>query len=322
MQKNKKIFYIFLSVMSVVMIAMAIVSFLGSEPRYTISNGIIFVFVAIAILLVFDSIESLSIGNVLSLKTKVKEKEKEVDKLNAENVQLRNQFISVMTTTFRNNSSNQVYVGFPADYRVQNADGQDADEEEISATENEQQRSADNDAGERNFNYTDRRMINSNLKELLIRRFKEENNIADIDLRREVKIANVGNISDPITEKDIVYDAYIRRPMDEIFIEISISTIPSLTFDYRLYFMISRIYYYSQVNKVKSKMILVFPKYTDSYVEKNPGRFRSSSSDDFVKRLHEMYAPAIQNELLEIVEINVTDEEMADIESKVKESSK
>ena len=121
--KGKKFFYIFLSILSVVMIAMAIVSFIHGEPKYAISSGIIFVFALIAILLVFDSIESFNVGNVLSLKTKVKEKEKEVDKLNAENTQLRNQFISVMTTTM---NKQNVYVGYSKDYIVEKAEKKDS----------------------------------------------------------------------------------------------------------------------------------------------------------------------------------------------------
>ena len=100
------------------MIVMAIVSFIHSEPKYATSNGIIFVFTLIAVLLACDSIESLNVGTVLSFKTKVKEKEKEVDKLNAGNAQLRNQFISVINTTLKQN----VYVGYPKDYAVTEAD--------------------------------------------------------------------------------------------------------------------------------------------------------------------------------------------------------
>ena len=37
----------------------------------------------------------------------------------------------------------------------------------------------------------------------------------------KIKIANIGIASDPIIDKDIIYDAYVRRPMDEIFIEVS-----------------------------------------------------------------------------------------------------
>lgn len=76
--KSKKAFYVFLAILSAIMIGMAIVSFFLGEPQYAISNGIIFVFATIAILLVFDSIESLSVGNILSLKQRLRRKKKKL----------------------------------------------------------------------------------------------------------------------------------------------------------------------------------------------------------------------------------------------------
>lgn len=70
-KKGKRYFYIFLIILCVIMIIMAVVSFLLAQPRFIISRGIMFVFATIAILLLFDSIDSFSIGNILSLKIKV-----------------------------------------------------------------------------------------------------------------------------------------------------------------------------------------------------------------------------------------------------------
>ena len=265
----------------------------------------------IAILLVFDSIDSLNIGNVLTLKTKVKEKEKEVDKLNAENVQLRNQIISVMNTTLNKQS---VYVGYPKDYVVTEAHKPETEEEETDS-----QPSNTNITEEQTRNHYNRRLLISGIEKLLLNRFQQDNNIGEINLRKDIKIANIGVASDPIIDKEIVYDAYVRRPMDEIFIEISPGLIPSLTFDFKLYFMISRVFYYSQSNKVKAKMILLLPKFTETYISNHSEHFRHYLPNRFSQRLKDMYAPAIQNDLLEIVEIEITDDEMKQIENEIKE---
>lgn len=311
--KRKKVFYIFLAILSVIMIVMAVTSFLFGEPQYAISNGIIFVFVTIAILLVFDSIESLSIGNIISLKTKVKEKEKEVDKLSAENAQLRNQFISVMATTLNKQS---VYVGYPKDYVVEKADKKDSEEDESPSNEKSNTNNSNTDAPTRSHN--NRRVIMPLLEKLLIDRFKESNGIADINLRKDVKITNIGISSDPIIERDIVYDAYIKRPLDEIFIEISNGVMGGSMLDFRLYFMISRVYYYSQANKVKAKMILILPQFTEEYISKHFEETVFYSSSRYIQRLKDTFRPAIQNELFEIVEIKITDEDMEKIEAEAK----
>lgn len=305
--KNKKVFNIFVSILSTIMIIMAIVSFVYGEPKYVISNGIILFFGLIAILLVFDSIDSLNIGNMLSLKTKVKEKEKEIDKLNTENVQLRNQIISVMNTTL---NKQNVYVGYPKDYVVTEADKTDKEEEE-----NCQQESNTNIAEEQPRNHYNYRLLKSGIDNLLLNRFQRENNISEINLRKDIKIANIGIASDPIIDRDIIYDAYVRRPMDEIFIEVSSGLSFSPIFDFRLYFMISRVIYYSQSNKVKAKMMLLVPKFSETYINNHSEQFRHNLPNRLSQKLREIYAPAIQNDLLEIVEIEITDEEMKQIES-------
>ena len=312
--KGKKFFYIFLSILSVVMIVMAIVSFIHGEPKYAISNGIIFVFVLRAILLVFDSIESLNVGNVLSLKTKVKEKEKEVDKLNAENTQLRNQFISVMNTTLKQN----VYVGYPKDYVVTEADKKEDSEEEEETIQADPQMTTDTNTTDGQLrNHYNRRAWLSRIEEHLIKRFQEENNIAEINLRKDIKIANIGVASDPIIDKDIIYDAYVKRPIDEIFVEVTPGLMPSSSFEFKLYFMVSRVFYYSQSNKVKAKMMLLLPKFTESYISNHPEDFRHYPPNRLAQRLKGIYAPAIQNDLLEIIEIELSDDEMKLIENEI-----
>lgn len=155
------------------------------------------------------------------------------------------------------------------------------------------------------------------LENLLLDRFKEDNSVADINLRKEVKITNIGISSDPIIERDIVYDAYIKRPMDEIFIEVSNGMTSGPMLDFRLYFMISRVYYYSQANKVKAKLILILPQFTEKYISKHSEEMRYYSSARYVQRLKDTFKPAIQNELFEIVEIKIADEEMQQLENEV-----
>ena len=83
--------------------------------------------------------------------------------------------------------------------------------------------------------------------------------------------------------------------------------------------MISRVFYYSQSNKVKAKMILLLPKFTETYISNHSEHFRHYLPNRFSQRLKDMYAPAIQNDLLEIVEIEITDDEMKQIENEIKE---
>lgn len=116
------------------------------------------------------------------------------------------------------------------------------------------------------------------------------------------------------SNKDVIYDAYVKRPMDELFIEISANMSSRILFDFRLYFMISRVFYYSQANKVKAKMILVLPKFSDAYIQKNTELMRAYDLNRAIPKIKEIYAPAIQNDLLEIVEIDIPDDAIKLIE--------
>lgn len=314
MDKKKIALYIFIGLLSLIMLSMAVVSFLCGEPPYKISTSIIYIFVIIAVLLVFDSVENLSIGNVFTLKNKVKEKEKEITKLNEENLQLRNQFISVMKNTFNSNASSQIYIGDSSGFIVQKAENEDK-EKDNELTE-EIIESTDSPITHKSTNQINRIKFRRLIEENLLNRFIKENDISEYIIQKEIKITSLVSGTDPIIEKDMVFDAYLKRPIDELFIEVSTINNPHSIMDFRLYFMISRVYHYSRANKVKAKTILIVPKYTQEYIDSCPEWLRFSNPSRLVERLKDMYMPAIKNDLLEVVEVDLSTDDMRSIEEK------
>lgn len=312
MDKKKKWIYIFIAVLSAIMVGMAITSFFCSEPPFVITTNIIVVFVIIAILLVFDSIESLSIGDVFTLKKKVKEKESEIEKLNEENSQLRNQFLSVMTTTFNSKMSNQIYLGdYGKGLEVKSASEDEVEKEkESDVISNEPIK---NESGTKSTRFSRVRFTRA-VEQFLIDKFAKENDIDVSHMRKDIKITGALAKADPLIDKDIMYDAYLRRPIDEIFIEASLITNYHMVMDYKLYFMISRIYHYSKANQVKAKLVLVVPKYSKKYIESKPDWLRYGDPSELIVRLKELYSPAIENGWLEIVEIDVSQKDMQTLE--------
>ena len=91
-------------------------------------------------------------------------------------------------------------------------------------------------------------------------------------------------------------------------------------FDYRFYFMISGILHYTKANQCKAKMILILPKYSKEYMNQHPQLFRHYSYEEYLENLNEIYAPARENGLLEIVEIDISDEEISKIEETIKQN--
>ena len=313
MNKPRKTFYICVIGLFLIMMTMVIVSFVIGEPKYQISETYIYIFLIIAVLLIFDSVESLSVGNLVSLNKKVKEKEQEITKLSTENQQLRNQFLSVMKTTFNSKNSNQFFVGVnPSDYVVEKAEEKDIkDDAEIIDNDVSKPSEEQNNS---HMNHVNRMRFNRLLSEKLLERFCVQNNIDEENVLKEIKIKSFGNYPDPIIERDMVYDAYIKRPLDEIFIEVLSSSGMSASADFRLYFMISRVYHYSQANQTKAKMILIVPKYSEEYILTRPERFRYNNPQRMNNRIAELYAPAVKNNLLDIVEIGFNEEELKELE--------
>lgn len=292
------------------MLAMAITSFFCAEPNFSITTNIIAIFVIVAILLVFDTVESLSISNVLTLKKKVKEKETEVSRLNNENIQLRNQFIS-MSSTLNNQTLNQINLG---DYG-KGLEVKSASEDEIKQ---EKAVNAIVDGSSKGQTVVHNARFNgarfaSEFEKLLIDKFAAKNNLDVTNLRKDIKITGVISKTDPIIDKDIMYDAYLRRSVDEVFIEISLVSNYHMMMDYRLYFMISRVYHYSKANQVKAKLVLVVPRIPKDYIESKPEWILRNNPSQVVSRLKKLYSPAIENDLLEIEEIDVSKEEMQNI---------
>ncbi len=314
MNKKKKWIYIFIAALSIIMIGMAVTSFFCSKPPFLITTNIIIIFVIIAILLVFDSIESLSIGDVFTLKKKVKEKEVEISKLNEENAQLRNQFISVMTTTFNNKMSNQIYFGdYDKGLEVKSAAEEEVEKEKENESAAINDETIKSEQSTRNTRFSRVKFLRG-FEQFLIEKFACENDIDINHMRKDIKITGALAKADPLIDKEMVYDAYLRRPIDEIFIETALITSYHMLMDYKIYFMISRVYHYSKANQVKAKLVLVVPKYSKEYIESKPQWLRSENPSELIIRLKELYSPAIENGWLEIVEIDVSQKEMQALE--------
>ena len=310
MKTKKILMYIFVALLSVIMLGMAIGSFLLGEPKYQITEGAVIIFALIAVLLVFDTVESLSVGNVLSLNKKIKEKDKEVERLNGENVQLRNQFFSMISNSFNSKASSQIIIDASKGFMIQQAEQNDIDREREAVQDIEHKEVPSTTTTRYN-----RSKIMHSMEQLLLARFIEDNDVPKEQIQKDIKIASISAGIDPIIERDIIFDAYLRRPIDEIFIEVSLINNPHSVIDYRLYFMISKIYHYARANQVKAKMVLLVPVYSKEYIDTKPEWLRWSDPNALLDRLKTIYAPAILNGLLDVVGIKVSSEDMKQIEA-------
>lgn len=119
-------------------------------------------------------------------------------------------------------------------------------------------------------------------------------------------------------ESKLIYDAYLKRPLDELFIE-TVSSTPSPSINYRLYYMISMVVQYAQINNKSAKFILLVPQYPTMWAERILPH-RKQEKD--LERLQNTFQPAIKNGFLEVKIIEISDEDCQEVETQITQNNK
>lgn len=315
MKKEKSwVSKLIVAILAVAMIVLVGFSFFKGTPPYTISDGIVYILCLLIVLLISDSVETFSIGSIFTLKKKVQEKETEVSKLSSENKDLRNQITTLVSTTLNNQNKNSTVIGIGGNldglFRVEPATAEDTRKmAEEHAVAGAQQQTVVTATNERNYTPYVRRQILEGIEKAVLDRFIKDNDIGSSGLQKEVKFSEQFIGCDPVMERQMIFDAYIRRVLDEIFVDILIN--PAMNaYEYRLYYEISKIYHYAAAKKTVAKLVLLVPMLPRQYHEKlygDAGLYRDPHRN--VERLKERFAPAIKNQLLEVVEVQLSEDE-------------
>ena len=291
-------------VLILLMMAMTIIAFIKGTPQHTISEGIIYLFVLIIVLLVWDSIESFSLGSIITLNKTVKAKEKEVKELSNENRELRAQFLSFVQNKQILNLEIINGKG-PVETSIQDDSPKEGLEfEQVDSILEIDSRMKDPEAYRRSMQYL--------FEMKLLSKFAYRNNIPLKDVQLNVKFSAKFIENDPILVGNVIFDAYTKRALDELFIEIKSQYPLTVGFD-RFYYMLSQISRYAKNNKVNAKMVMVIPKLTEEGMKRVLGKSKNDSEKS-AKAFREKYAPAIRNGLLEIAEIEITDADIDEIQ--------
>lgn len=91
-----------------------------------------------------------------------------------------------------------------------------------------------------------------------------------------------------------------------MFIEVKF---PSMAMNDRLYYLLSQISRYANANKVNAKLVIIFPKFSKTGLEMVLG-CSMRNQERLPAQLRSQYKPAIESGLLEIAEIEITDDEV------------
>jgi hypothetical protein len=285
---------------------LVVLSFLYSEPKYSISSGILTLIFIITVVVLSESFNQLSIGKVLTLQKEVKEKEEIKNNIKEENKELRKELFSLISN-IQQSQVNNTFNAPPESWfhllGVVKAEKKPDDDQEDSEAEPK------NNVGqgsqiETQANSKNRFQIRRIAEEIALAKYIKIQNIPQSELLTQVEFSSSFKGIDPIMDRRIIFDGYLRTSEFERFFEINVKNIVSPSFFDRLYIMLSKINLYSKTKNVHADLSLILVSMPDDFEETRP---RSGGAE----RLIEYFQPAISNKLLRIEYISVSNEEIS-----------
>lgn len=288
-----------------------IASFILAEPQYQISTGIITLVLIVVVLTLSESFNNLSIGKLFSLSREVATEKEQKAQLTSENKELKSELFKIVSNVQQsqvNNTFNappEAWSRLLGVVKATDADDEDNDEEnELVETKSSQNVPDDTSAHDLERQQRKNRVrLKKVAEELALTKYSETFPISDTRVVRRVEFTNAFHAVDPIMDRRAIFDGYIQCLETEIFVEIRQKNMLSFMYMDRLYIMLNKVHLYRQAKKVDAKLVLLV--ISTDFDENEERR-------DFIQRIYEHFSPAIENKLLEIKVIEVSEKEVQD----------
>lgn len=286
---------------------MCILSFCFAEPKYQITTGLISVIGLILLLALSESFNNLSLGKIITLSKSVEKIEKEKDVVKSENKELRHELFKIVSNIQQSQVNNTFNA--PSDEWLRLLGVIKSDQEEKHDEPEDLKTTIDQPVQEESRNpeqiYAQNRNRVQRLRvaeNIAIDKYTKSLSVPDAYVIKGAEFSVAFNEIDPIMNRKIVFDGYIKDATQERFIEIRHGNGYTPVFYDRLYVMLNKIYLYRQAKGVSSELILIFLE-TDE--EKNE---RSRNTEISFEPLQN----SIANKLLRIEKISVSSSEIDD----------
>ena len=276
------------------------------DPAGDLSPGVLTVLALLVALVLSESFDSFSIGELISLKKEVQKKQTEISATKQENAELRGQIITIATNMSQHQTSTNI-VALPellvrSGYSIKPAPDEEVKEKQAEEIIEKQ--------SEKIIPHTEpiapekisRKVDSHRLEEKAIEKFLIQNNFTQFPIAREIKLMAQFEVADPISTSGPIFDAYLNTLDTEIFVEVRPGNRNFFVFRDRLYMMLSKLYHYKLLKKSNVYLSLVITTLPSDDQKSN-----------FTSRILSEFQPAIANGLLKIIEINFTAEEEAEL---------
>lgn len=305
-------------VFSILLVWMVYTSFTKSSSPFSLNSGIIIVIGIITIVILSESFNNLSVGQLITLSRKVEMKEEENEKLVKENFNLSSQFVQLAQVVSnikqtQNNTNNPInFITLPQGQQLSVVQADQAEKnvgmEEITVPE--EMTTAKDHAPEENKRLSSyqRIKVSRKIEEISLNKYIEKFNLPILDFQKDVKFSEAFEKIDPIMEKGMIFDGYISLSPKEYFFEVKIDNNLNLFYWDRLYIMLAKILFYRQAKNIQADLTLIKVEIPE---EKNERLYVST------ERFFQAFQPAIANNLLKIETVVFSKEEYQEVVNKV-----
>lgn len=305
MKKEPNTFVRILLVLFIVALwVLVFTSFWLGEPKYQITGGLITVLGLITILVLSESFNHLSLGKILTLTKEVENKETENKKLYGENTELRNNLMSLVSNVQQSQVTNTFnappeawlkLLGVVQAGEESEAEQQEEQQEAQQALEAVAERDKARDVSRQ------RMKLRRSAESAGLKKFISNLSIPESEFIYRAEFSSAFEGIDPVMNRRVVFDGYIKGTDIERFVEIRHRNMASPMFMDRLYLMLTKIYLYKQAKNIQAELILILINTPDEDEDvRRPWKY---------EQLLENFQPAIANNLLRIEHIDITEEE-------------
>lgn len=302
---KKNLFVRILIVLYVVFLLVLVsVSFWKGQPPFNLSASSSTLLLLVTLLILSEAFDNLSLGKMLSLSREVKKKEQEVTSTKKENYELRDNIIKISSMVSQS-QSNMTINGVTPELlqllgvtKAKDKAEYDNYEEDIHK-KNSQERKTPED--EQKDSGITRWQLMPYVEKESVKKYLDKFQISESELIWEVQFTPVLQGLDPIMERRIIFDAYLKTPQKELFFEVKFINHLSPMILNSLYVLLSKILFYRKAKTIKAELVLLLvdvPTLTEEF-------------DVNYSRFIEAFQPAIANDLLRIERISFSEEDLA-----------
>lgn len=291
--------------------SMSFFNFFWRDPPFEISAGLLALLALIVLLSLSEIFDKLQFGTILSLQRKVSEAKESNGLLREDNRELRAQVMTLVSNIQQsqvNNTFNAppeawakllgvVPAKEPSDKESVESQLPEPTGSRMELAANQSEIVGQSEPSEARRQSTRDKFERYRVAEAIaIRKYFDSIPIPQSERMINVEFSSSFQGIDPVMDRRIVFDGYVKVDGRERFIEAVRAQSPSMMFADRIYVMLTKIWLYRQAKKIQAELVLMLVDIED--VESDGRRFNSN-------RLLEYFQPAIANDLLRVESVTI-----------------